>query len=29
MAMQWIAVLVLYFFPKIILVLPNMAFGAK
>ena len=29
MALQWIAVLILYFFPQIILVLPNMVFGAK
>jgi TRAP-type mannitol/chloroaromatic compound transport system permease large subunit len=29
MVLQWIAVLILYFFPKIILVLPNMMFGAK
>ncbi|HYC38609.1 MAG TPA: TRAP transporter large permease subunit [Usitatibacter sp.] len=29
MAIQWIAVLVLYFFPKIILVLPNMMFGNR
>ena len=27
MALQWIAVLILYFFPQIILVLPNMMFG--
>jgi tripartite ATP-independent transporter DctM subunit len=29
MALQWVAVLILYFFPKIILVLPNMIFGAR
>jgi tripartite ATP-independent transporter DctM subunit len=29
MALQWIAVLILYFFPKIILVLPNMIFGTR
>jgi tripartite ATP-independent transporter DctM subunit len=29
MALQWIAVLILYFFPKIVLVLPNLAFGTK
>ena len=29
MALQWIAVLILYFFPQIILVLPNMVFGTK
>jgi len=29
MALQWIAVLILYFFPQIILVLPNMVFGAR
>ena len=29
MALQWIAVLILYFFPQIILVLPNMMFGNK
>ena len=29
MALQWIAVLILYFFPKIILALPNMVFGAR
>jgi tripartite ATP-independent transporter DctM subunit len=29
MALQWIAVLVLYFFPQIILALPNMMFGNK
>ena len=29
MILQWIAVLILYFFPKIILVLPNMVFGTK
>jgi len=29
MILQWIAVLVLYFFPQIILVLPNLVFGAK
>jgi tripartite ATP-independent transporter DctM subunit len=29
MALQWIAVLVLYFFPQIILVLPNLMFGTR
>jgi len=29
MALQWIAVLVLYFFPQIVLVLPNMVFGTR
>ncbi len=29
MALQWIAVLILYFFPQIVLVLPNMVFGAR
>jgi tripartite ATP-independent transporter DctM subunit len=29
MALQWIAVLILYFFPQIILALPNMMFGTK
>ena len=29
MILQWIAVLILYFFPQIILVLPNMMFGNK
>jgi len=29
MALQWIAVLILYFFPQIILVLPNMMFGNR
>jgi tripartite ATP-independent transporter DctM subunit len=29
MGLQWIAVLVLYFFPEIILVLPNMIFGTR
>ena len=29
MALQWIAVLILYFFPQIILVLPNMMFGTR
>jgi tripartite ATP-independent transporter DctM subunit len=29
MALQWAAVLILYFFPKIILTLPNLAFGAR
>jgi len=29
MALQWIAVLILYFFPQIILVLPNMMFGSR
>jgi len=29
MALQWAAVLILYFFPKIILVLPNMIFGTR
>ncbi|HVJ60688.1 MAG TPA: TRAP transporter large permease subunit, partial [Burkholderiaceae bacterium] len=29
MALQWIAVLILYFFPDVILVLPNMIFGAR
>ncbi len=29
MILQWIAVLVLYFFPQIILVLPNMMFGTR
>jgi TRAP-type mannitol/chloroaromatic compound transport system permease large subunit len=29
MALQWIAVVILYFFPQIILVLPNMMFGSR
>jgi TRAP-type mannitol/chloroaromatic compound transport system permease large subunit len=29
MALQWIAVLILYFFPQIILALPNMIFGNR
>ncbi|MGH6643854.1 MAG: TRAP transporter large permease, partial [Bradyrhizobium sp.] len=29
MALQWIAVFVLYFFPQIILVLPNLMFGTR
>jgi len=29
MALQWIAVLILYFFPQVILVLPNMMFGTR
>jgi tripartite ATP-independent transporter DctM subunit len=29
MVMQWLAVIVLYFFPQIILFLPNLVFGAK
>jgi tripartite ATP-independent transporter DctM subunit len=29
MGLQWIVVLILYFFPQIILVLPNMIFGAR
>lgn len=29
MVLQWIAVLILYFFPQIVLVLPNMVFGAR
>ncbi|HUP97679.1 MAG TPA: TRAP transporter large permease subunit [Usitatibacter sp.] len=29
MALQWLAVIILYFFPQIILVLPNMIFGAR
>jgi TRAP-type mannitol/chloroaromatic compound transport system permease large subunit len=29
MGLQWIAVLILYFFPQIILVLPNLMFGTK
>jgi TRAP-type mannitol/chloroaromatic compound transport system permease large subunit len=29
MALQWIAVLILYFFPQIILVLPNHMFGTR
>ena len=29
MALQWIAVLILYFFPDVILVLPNMIFGVR
>jgi TRAP-type mannitol/chloroaromatic compound transport system permease large subunit len=29
MALQWIGVLILYFFPDIVLVLPNAMFGAK
>jgi tripartite ATP-independent transporter DctM subunit len=29
MGLQWVAVLILYFFPQIILVLPNMMFGTK
>ena len=27
MALQWIAVIILYFFPQIVLVLPNHVFG--
>ena len=29
MILQWIAVFILYFFPQIILALPNMIFGMK
>jgi len=29
MALQWIAVIILYFFPEIILVLPNLMFGSR
>jgi tripartite ATP-independent transporter DctM subunit len=29
MALQWVAVIILYFFPQIILVLPNMMFGSR
>jgi TRAP-type mannitol/chloroaromatic compound transport system permease large subunit len=29
MALQWIAVIILYFFPQIILTLPNHVFGAR
>jgi TRAP-type mannitol/chloroaromatic compound transport system permease large subunit len=29
MALQWIAVIVLYFFPQIVLTLPNHIFGAR
>ena len=29
MALQWIAVVILYFFPQIILVLPNLMFGTR
>jgi tripartite ATP-independent transporter DctM subunit len=29
MGLQWIAVLILYFFPQVILVLPNLAFGSR
>ncbi len=29
MALQWVAVVILYFFPKIVLVLPNAMFGAN
>ena len=29
MGLQWLAVLILYFFPQIILVLPNMMFGTR
>jgi tripartite ATP-independent transporter DctM subunit len=29
MVLQWIAVLILYFFPQIVLVLPNMMFGTR
>jgi tripartite ATP-independent transporter DctM subunit len=29
MGLQWVAVLILYFFPQIILVLPNIMFGTK
>ena len=29
MALQWTAVIILYFFPQIVLVLPNMIFGAR
>jgi tripartite ATP-independent transporter DctM subunit len=29
MVLQWIAVIILYFFPQIILVLPNLAFGTR
>jgi hypothetical protein len=29
MGLQWLVVLILYFFPQIILVLPNMMFGRR
>jgi TRAP-type mannitol/chloroaromatic compound transport system permease large subunit len=29
MGLQWIAVVILYFFPQIVLVLPNAMFGAN
>jgi tripartite ATP-independent transporter DctM subunit len=29
MGLQWLAVIILYFFPQIILVIPNMMFGAR
>jgi len=29
MALQWIAVIILYVFPQIVLMLPNYAFGAR
>jgi tripartite ATP-independent transporter DctM subunit len=29
MALQWIAVLILYFFPQVVLVLPNLMFGTR
>jgi TRAP-type mannitol/chloroaromatic compound transport system permease large subunit len=29
MGLQWVAVLILYFFPQIILVFPNIMFGTK
>ena len=29
MGLQWLAVLILYFFPQIILVMPNMMFGTR
>ena len=29
MGLQWLAVLILYFFPQIVLVLPNMMFGTR
>jgi tripartite ATP-independent transporter DctM subunit len=29
MGLQWVAVIILYFFPQIILVIPNMMFGAR
>ena len=29
MALQWVAVMILYFFPQIILYIPNLAFGPK